>query len=239
MDNALYYLTLNRQIGLRRTLDAVANNVANIDTPGYRREGIVFAEFVRRTGTGESVSMADAGASFASARQGELRVTGAALDLAIEGAGFFLTDGPEGPLLTRAGAFQRSPEGIVVNADGRALLDSGGGTIFLPPDAGAVSVAADGTLSVDGVVQAQIGVVTAPPETLMRVGGTAFAPTEGFEPLAGARIRQGALELSNVNPVEEIARMIAATRAYEQAQTLVSDEDDRLRDTIQKLGQPA
>lgn len=238
MDNALYYLSLNRQIGLRRELDAVANNVANLDTPGYRREGVVFAEFVRRTGTGDSVSMADAGASFASDRQGELRITGAPLDLAIEGEGFFPVEGPDGPLLTRAGAFQRSPDGLVVTPDGRALLDAGGGTIFLPPGAGAVSVAADGTLSIDGEVQAQIGVVTAPPETLTRIGGTAFTPTEGFEPRAGARLRQGALEMSNVNPVEEIARMITATRAYEQAQTLISDEDERLRDTIRKLGQP-
>ena len=239
MDNALHYLALNRQVGLRREMTAIANNVANIDTPGYRREGLVFAEFVQRTGAGESLSMADSGASFASADQGELRMTGAALDLALESEGFFQTRSADGPLLTRAGAFQRSPEGLLVTSDGRPVLDTGGGTIFLPPDAASVSVAADGTLSVDGAAQAQLGVVPAPPEALTRVGGTAFAPTEGVEPVAAPRIRQGALELSNVGPVEEIARMIAVGRAYQQAQTLISDEDERLRETVRKLGQPA
>lgn len=236
MDNALYYLALNRQMGLGREMNAVANNVANVDTPGYRREGLVFTEFIRRTGTGQSVSMADSGASFASERQGEMRVTGGPLDLAIEGAGFFLTEGPEGPLLTRAGAFQRSEQGLLVTSEGRRVLTAGGGDVFLPPGA-RIAVAPDGTLSVDGAIQARIGVVTAAPETLTRVGGTAFRPVEGFEALPDARIRQGALELSNVNPVDEIARMMRVGRAYEQAQTLISDEDDRVRDTIRKLGE--
>lgn len=237
MDNALYYLALNRQVGLMRELNMVANNVANIDTPGFRRQGMIFAEFVRRTGAGDSVSMADSGARFASDRPGEVRVTGGRLDLAIEGEGHFLIRSPDGPLLTRAGAFQRSQEGLVVTSAGHPLLDSGGGTIFLPPDAREVAIAPDGTLSVDGEVQAQIGVHTARPETLTRIGGTAFRPEDGFEPVIAPRLRQGALERSNVNPVEEIARMIAVGRAYEQAQTLIQDEDERLRETIRTFGE--
>lgn len=238
MDNALYYLALNRQLGLRRELDMVAGNVANLDTAGFRREGMVFAEFVRRTGAGDSVSMADSGASYARAEPGELRLTGAALDLAIEGEGYFLTEDAEGPLLTRAGAFQRSEIGLLVTSEGRSVLDAGGGAIFLPPDAGEIAIAPDGTVSVDGAAAAQIGVYTAAPETLTRVGGTAFRPTDGFEPIPDPVIRQGVLELSNVNPVEEISRMIAVTRAYEQAQSLIEDEDERLRDTVRTLGEP-
>ena len=237
MDNALYYLALNRQTGLRRAMDTVANNVANLNTPGFRREQIVFSEFVKRTGAGDSVSMADSGASFASSRPGEVRITNAPLDIAIEGDGFFLTDGQDGPLLSRAGMFQTSPEGLVVTPSGRPLLDDGGGQIFLPPGGGRIDIASDGTLSVDGEPRARIGVYTAAPETLTRIGGTAFRPTDGFEPVLAPSLRQGALEGSNVKPVDEIARMISVSRAYEQAQNMIKDEDDRLRDVIRKLGQ--
>lgn len=238
MDDALYYLSINRQRGLSRELAAIANNIANVDTAGFRKEEMIFSEYVRSTGTGESVSMADTGARFASTRPGEMRVTGGMLDLALEGRGYFLIGGPEGTRVTRAGIFQQNEEGVIVTPEGAALLDEGEAPIFLPPDAATVSVAADGTLSADGVPLGRIAVVEAAPESLIRAGASAFAPNGGYTPLENPKIRQGAVERSNVNPVEEIARMIAVTRAYEQVQNLIRDEDERVLETIQTLGQP-
>ena len=237
MDSSLPYLALNRQIGLRREMDMIANNVANLGTTGFRREGLVFAEFVRAAAPGESVSMADLGARFASQRPGELAVTGGSLDLAIEGDGFFAVRAGEEMLLTRAGAFQRSPDGLLVTPAGAQVLDDGGAPIFVPPEGTSLVIAGDGTISSDGVPFGRVGVVTVPPETLSRVGGTAFRSTAEPAPVEAPRLRQGALEGSNVEPVSEVARMIAVSRAYEQVQGLTKDTDERTRETLRRLGQ--
>ena len=237
MDSSLPYLALNRQIGLRREMDMVANNVANLGTTGFRREGLVFAEFVRAAAPGESLSMADLGARFASQRPGELTVTGGRLDIAIEGDGFFAIREGDETLLTRAGAFQRSPDGLLVTPSGARVLDDGGAPIFVPPDDPSLAVARDGTISTRDVPLGRIGVVSAPPETLSRVGGTAFRSSVEPVPVEAPRLRQGALEGSNVEPVAEIARMIAVSRAYEQMQGLMEDSDQRTRETIRRLGQ--
>lgn len=237
MDDALYYLAINRQSGLRSELGTIANNVANIDTTGFRKQGVIFQEFVDAAGSGQSLSMADLNLRYASALQGEVTVTGNALDLAVEGDGYFTIDDGEGVLLTRAGHFQRSETGLMVTPNGNPVLDTGGAPIFLPPDAGPITIAPDGTISADGQPIAQIAVVTARAEGLTRVGDTAFAAKDDPEPVAVPKLRQGALERSNVNPVEEIARMIEVSRAYEQVQGLIEDEDQRIRDSITTLGQ--
>lgn len=237
MDSTLPYLALNRQIGLAREMDTIANNVANMATTGFRREGLVFSEFVHAAAPGESVSMADLGARYPSARPGELTVTGGRLDLAIEGEGFFAIRSGEETLLTRAGAFMRSAEGLLVTPYGAPVLDDGGAPIFVPPESAALEVAQDGTISLDGAPVGRIGLVTAPPETLTRVAGTAFRPEGETVPVEAPRLRQGALEGSNVDPVVEIARMIAVSRAYERVQGLTEDADERTRETLRRLGQ--
>jgi flagellar basal-body rod protein FlgF len=238
MDSNLPYLALNRQIGLVREMDAVANNVANMATTGYRREGLVFAEFVHAAAPGESLSMADLGARFASDRAGELSLTGGRLDVAIDGPGFFRVRLGEEVLLTRAGNFQRSPEGLLVTPDGAEVLDDGGAAIFIPPESAALEIAADGTISVGEAPLARLGVVTAPPEALTRLGGAAFRSRVEPTPLEALRLRQGALEGSNVDPIAEIARMIVVSRAYEHVQGLTRDADERSSETLRRLGQP-
>ena len=238
MDSTLPLLALNRQIGLRREMDAIANNVANLATTGFRREGLVFAEYVHASAPGESVSMADLRARFASERPGELTVTGGRLDLAIEGEGYFAIRSGDETLLTRAGAFQRSAEGLLVTSGGGRVLDDGGAPIFLPPEGAALAIASDGTISANGVPLARIGVVSVAPEALSRAGGSAFRSSAELAPVETPRLRQGALEGSNVEPVSEIARMIAVSRAYEQVQGLTRDADERARETLRRLGQP-
>jgi len=238
MDNSLYYLTLNRQIGLSSELDLIANNIANLDTTGFRREGLTFTEFVVSREGGESVSMADLGARFASELPGAQTVTGGRFDLAIQGDGYFLLQSDEGPILTRAGSFQLSETGTLVTPNGDPVLDIGEAPIVVPIEAKEILVAQDGTISVEGDPIAQIALVTAPRERLTRFGDTAFrAIDDAYEPVVQPKLRQGALEQSNVEPVVEIARMIEVTRAYEMAQTLIDDENERIRDAVRTLGQ--
>lgn len=237
MDNSLYYLALNRQVGLAAELDMVANNIANLDTTGFRREGVAFTEFVVAAETGESVSMADLGARFASDLPGSHSVTGGQFDVAIEGEGFFLLQSQDGLMMTRAGSFQLSPEGLLVTPFGDRVLDAGQATIAIPADASNVVISSDGTVSADGEALAQIALVTAPDDQVSRFGDTAFqVQDDNFIAIADPRMRQGALEQSNVDAVTEIARMIEVTRAYETAQSVIEDEDERIREALQTLG---
>lgn len=230
------YTTLTRQSGLMQQMQTVANNIANVSTTGFRREGVVFTEHVKRLDDAPSLSMATASARHVDLTEGGLTATGAAFDFAIRGDGFFAVQTPAGERLTRAGSFTPSAEGLLVNADGHPLLDAGGAPIFVPPDAGPVAIAQDGTMSIGGQPLARIGLwQPVDPAALRHEGGTLFAAGE-TEPAAG-RILQGSLEGSNVDPMVEMARMIQVQRAYQMGQGFLDREDDRLKTAIQTLGQ--
>lgn len=238
MENAIY-ATLTRQAGLMREMHVVANNIANISTTGFRREGVVFSEFVRAIPDVPSLSMARASPRVVDLQPGDMVQTGGTFDMAIEGEGFLLIDTPEGERLTRAGHFTPGPDGILVNPDGYALLDAGGTPVAIPPDATGLSLARDGTLSAAGGPLAMIGLwQPVDPLSLRHQQGTYFSAdaTEPIDPEAGSALLQGWLENSNANPVSEIARMIDVQRAYELGQGLLDREDQRIRGVIQTLG---
>lgn len=233
--DAAGYTTLNRQSGLMREMGVVANNIANASTTGFRREGVVFSEFVAAMDQDPSLSMAHASGRHVDLSQSTLSQTGGAFDFAIQGDGFFLIETPEGERLTRAGSFTPSAEGELVTPDGFRLLDAGGAPVFVPPDA-KVAVARDGTVSANGEPIAQIGLwQPTDPMTLVHQSGTLFQGG-ALEPVADAEIMQGMLEDSNVEPVGEIARMIEVQRAYAMGQKFLDAEDQRVRGVIQTLG---
>ena len=237
MDNASY-TALTRQSGLSRELQVIANNIANLSTTGFRREGVIFSEYVRALDHQEDpLSMAAANARQTFLTQGTLTATGGDLDLAIEGEGFFRVETPQGERLTRAGHFGRNAAGEMVNPDGYRLLDAGGSPIFVPAVGGPVAIARDGTVSLDGQPLGQIGLVRPEnPAELRRAGGALLEATGALEPVEGAVLHQGFLEESNVNPISEMARLIAVQRAYERGQKFLEGEDSRIRTVIQTLG---
>ena len=240
MSNAIYAM-LARQQGLMQEMQVVANNLANSSTTGYKSDRAIFGEFLVSTGSqSSSLSMGGlAGHNFA-LEQGPLKVTGGELDLAIQGDGFFLVNTEQGQRLTRAGHFQVSSEGQLVDMNGNALLGAGGAPITIPQTASQINVSADGTISVssgDGLPPeeaGQIGVVAAD-GTLLRDSNSYFSAPDGYAPVEGAEIVQGALEQSNVSPVLEVARMIEVQRAYEAGQTLFEREDQRVSQIISTI----
>ncbi|MCF3973417.1 flagellar hook-basal body complex protein [Paracoccus salsus] len=236
MDNAIY-ATLSRQTGLMNEMRVVANNIANANTTGFRREGVIFAEHLAALDhRGDTLSMAHARGRLVDLGQGVLTQTNGTFDLAIEGEGFFMLDTPAGPRLTRAGAFMPSAEGELMSADGHRLLDEGQAPIIIPAGASKVAVGADGTMSANGVTFGRIGVF-APPEDaqITHDGGTSFAVDADPEPIEDARVRQGFLEESNVDSVFEITRMIEVQRAYELGQSFLDREDQRIRNAITSM----
>lgn len=233
------YTALSRQSGLMREMQVIANNIANASTTGYRREGVIFSEFVAALDPGEpSLSMATANVRDTRMEQGAVTQTGGTFDFAIEGDGFFMIEGPMGPMLTRAGSFTPNAAGELVTPDGYRLLDGGGAPIFVPPDARSVAVAADGTISADGDPVSDLGLyLPADPLDIRHRDGVRFEVPGGAQPMfEGAVILQGFLEKSNVDPVGEIARMIEIQRAYEMGQAFLEKEDERIRSVTRTLG---
>jgi len=228
------YTTLTRQSGLIREMQIVANNIANAATTGFRQEGLIFGEYVRRTEGGPSVSMALGNIRNTSQIQGGITPTGGQLDFAIEGEGFFAIETPAGERLTRAGNFALSAAGDLVTLDGHRVLDAGGAPIFVPPDIADLGMASDGTLSGDdGRLIGQLGLFT-PAEGVMlaREDGVMFRPDGDIEPLIGGRILQGFREQSNVDPIGQIARMVEVQRAYEMGQSFLDAENERIRNAL-------
>lgn len=237
MDNAIY-AALTRQAGLINEMQAVANNIANISTSGFRKEGLVFAEYIAALdGPAGSLSMASAEAKVTLESQGALKRTGGSFDLAIEGPGYFLVRTSAGDRLTRAGSFAPAADGILNSPDGFQVLDAGGAPVFIPPGSTSIDVAPDGTLSADGVPQTQIGLyLPANPLDMRREDGVRFAFDGALVPADRAQIVQGFVEGSNVSPVAEVARMIEVQRAYELGQAFLEREDQRISKVISSVG---
>jgi flagellar basal-body rod protein FlgF len=230
------YTVLTRQSGLMKEMQVVANNLANLSTAGFRREGVIFAEHVRAAGADPSLSMARASGRMVDLSQGALTQTGGTWDMAILGEGFFQVQTPGGPRLTRAGAFGPDAAGTLVNRDGHALLDQGGGPISVPEGVRVFSIGPDGTLSGDGQAIARIGLWRAEGDNpLQHDGGTAFRLTGTLLPADSAQVVQRHLEDSNVDPVLEVARMIEVQRTYELGQTFTDREDARMRGLLQTI----
>ncbi len=230
------YVTLSRQSGLLSQMDAIANNIANASTTGFKREGTLFSEYVARTGDGPSLSIGFGNTRVVDLQQAGISATSGSLDFAIEGDGFFMVQTPQGNMLTRAGSFTPGADGTLQTADGFPVLDGSGTAIFIPPDAKTIGVSQDGTMSADGAPLAKLGLWgPSDPLTLTHQQGTLFSAAS-YQPSEGGKIIQGHLEDSNVDPVSEVAKMISVQRAYELGQSFLDREDDRARTVIQTLG---
>ncbi len=250
MENALY-VGLSRQMALRRMLDVTANNVANMNTTAFRAERPVFDDFVSRVRNGDPTAFVVDRATYTDTREGTLAMTGNPLDVAIRGDAWFQVETPDGPRFTRDGRLGRAPDGRLVTVDGHSVLDAAGAPIELPDDVGPVSIGADGSISyevpgADGggqaVVIGQLGLFTLPgAQGLPRDPGGLVRPPPGSAPQAAERatLVQGALEGSNVQPIQEMVRLVELTRAYGESNRLVESENERQRNAINKLGGPA
>lgn len=235
MDNP-GYVSLQRQAGLLRELSSIANNIANANTNGYRRESVIFAEHVKALEQGDpSLSIATLDHRFIDVRQGAISQTNGPLDFAIEGEGFFLVETENGPRLTRSGAFSLNGEGEIVNSEGRRVLDESGGAIAVPAGTRSITAATDGTIAADGQPVGRLGVVAADPVYLVREGANMLRAERGYTPVDNPKVSQFAIEGSNVSPVTEISNLIEVQRAYESGARFLGDEHERIRNTIREL----
>jgi flagellar basal-body rod protein FlgF len=246
MDNSLL-VSLSQQLAAYRAMDVIANNIANVSTPGFKREAAKFEEFVTmmrpaegQTGP-QSVSFVKDAGVMRDISQGNVEQTGAPYDVAIAGKGFFAVQTPAGMRYTRDGHFSLDGNGNLVTSQGYQVQGDGGAITIAPTD-GEINIAPDGTISsvVRGVGN-QLGklkvVDFADNSILVKQGANLYSTGQTPTTPANVNLRQGALEASNVQPVIEISHMIEVMRAYEATASLSKSEEDMLSQAIDKLGQ--
>lgn len=241
------YTLLSAMKGQQRQMDAVSNNLANVNTAGYKGDQVLFREFYsqfagqdlesdeEKFAHNEFISPMSRGAtSFVmpdhvspSMERGTYKQTGNSFDVAIKSDGYYVVETPYGTRYTRNGKFMLDQEGYLITAAGDRVQGRKGD---IPVKGNVFTVGDDGSVLVDGVDIDNIVVVTFEEETrLTKMGNSYWAPSsEKQKPkeLETADLRQGVLEGSNVDSVQEMVKMIAVNRSYESAQKLMRNMDE-------------
>jgi flagellar basal-body rod protein FlgF len=244
---------LSRQIALARELDVVANNIANVNTTGYKSNSTVFHEFLmpgvranQFRGADQLVSFVHDRATWTDFSQGSVQPTGNPLDVAVSGNAFLTVQTPRGERYTRNGALQINNQGQLVTSEGLQVVGTNGPIVFQPNDRD-ISIGSDGTISVregQNTTDSQRGKLKlasfAAPRLLQKDGTSTYMAPAGVtaqEPARDAKVTQGAIEKSNVNSVIEMTRMVEITRTYTQIAQILQNHSDMRRTAIDKLAE--
>lgn len=236
MENSIY-VALSRQVGIAEKMAITANNIANVNTPGYRAQNMVFNEFIADPrGLKDPLSEVLDYGHYQSTAPGSFRTTGNPLDVAIQGSGYMGIQTPEGLAYTRNGRLSLNVNREIVNPAGLPVTDEGGSPISVPADAKDIIIAEDGTISSENGVIAKLKLVMFANEQELEATGDSLYRTEQAEqPVENPRFVQGAYEESNVQAVLEMTRMIQTSRDFQSIHNLMQNEHDRQRTMIQRL----
>lgn len=244
MENTVF-VALSRQTALRREMDVIANNIANMNTTGFKGEKMMFVEhLVRSKGGekyfGEKLSYVRDVATVRDTTEGHLKQTGNPLDLAVSGDGYFAVETDAGERYTRNGRFQLDGTGQLVTQEGHPVLSTTGQPFFFGPTDSIITVSGDGTVSTENGALGQIRVVSfADQQRLEQAGSLLLNPDDGNQPedVEQPMIVQGALESSNVEPIIEMTHMIDVHRSYDSVRSLIEKEDERQRSMIRTMSE--
>jgi flagellar basal-body rod protein FlgF len=235
-----WLISISYQAALRREMDAVANNMANMNTPAYKAERMMFSEYLVRPQKNVPLSFVQDKGMIRDLRDGPLTSTGNPLDLALTGDGYFMIDTENGERYTRSGRFQLDADGQITNQLGQRVLSAAGQPISVPPGTSNISIAPDGTVSAGTEVIGTIGIVRFDnPRAMKREANNLYAADGAPRPAEDTRVMQGMLEESNVNPIQEMTNMIEIQRAYTANQRVLQDEHERIRRAIGQIIGPA
>jgi len=233
---------LSRQIALQRQMDVVANNVANINTTGFKSEQMLFEDYMMPVARDRDFGYADQRLAYTQDwatvhdfSAGATVQTGNPLDLALNGNGFLAVETPQGEQYTRAGSLQIDNAGTLVDLNGNPVLSQSGPLRFTPDETD-LTIAPDGTVSTSEGIKGVLRLVEFDrPQDLARSGDNLFS---GGAPRAatGTQVVQGSIEKSNVSGVSAMAEMIRVQRSYESVTNLMQRQDELRRTAIQRLG---
>lgn len=261
------YAALSGAMAQSQRLDTIANNLANVNTPAFKKDQQVFKEFLTANEKPSEViqapripasiesfydmqggdkSYVDSAGTYTNHSQGSLKSTGNPLDVAIDGNGFFEIATPQGLRFSRLGAFKIDGNGQLVTKDGYPVMRAGGEGE--DPASRVIRVSGESQVTINDVgdviegqnVIAKISLVDIPnKDSISKIGGSLYEFKKNAQPeivtVASPSMKQGFLEMSNVNVVQEMTDMIATTRIFESTQKAISAYDsmaDKLINTV-------
>lgn len=234
-----FYVSLSAQVALQKRLDTVANNIANMNTAGFRADGITFETALSRAGD-TPTAYVTSGSNFISRAQGSVTQTGNPMDVAIQGDGWLAIQTPDGIAYTRDGRMKMTATGDIQTLNGYPVLDAGGAPMLVQPDAGPLSIAADGMITQAGRQLGALGLFSIPDNAkLSRYGNSAVMTDQAATPIldfSANSIEQGFSEGSNVNPVLEMTRLIEIQRTFDSVSNSNQTSESSLQDAIKALG---
>lgn len=233
------YVTLSAQMAMQRRLDTLAHNIANAATAGFRTEQITFQTILSETSP-DPVAFSTPGATYLSRAAGPINKTDNPLDVAVQGDAWMSISTPAGQVYTRDGRMKVTETGELQSLNGHPILDVGGGPLTLDPNGGPPVISRDGMISQNGRQLGAIGLFTIPDNAQMtRYENSGVIPSTGATPVADPStvgLVQGSVERANVNPVIEMSRLIAVSRAFEAISNAMTDSEQSLDSAIETLG---
>jgi flagellar basal-body rod protein FlgF len=242
MENAIL-ITLSRQIALQRKMDITANNMANMNTAGYKADGLKFEEYLAHVarersfeGNDQRVSMVRDPQIVRNLAQGQLRQTGRELDIAISGEGWLAIQTPQGERYTRNGQLHLDASGRLVTNEGHPVMGESGEIVFEPGESDIV-IGRDGSIATSAGAKDRLRLVAFErPQELRKQGSSLYKADETPREAGKAVIIQGAYEGSNVQPMKEMTDMIETVRAYGSISRMLEATDESRGKAIASLG---
>ena len=262
MDESIY-IAASAGIKQAKKMEMIANNLANVNNTGYKRDGLVFKEmmppFPPDTGMEEAknallspeksnknISYVGITDYYTDFKPGVLKKTGGTLDLALDQEGFFKVQTPEGPRYTRNGNFRLDTEKQLVNQNGNQVLDINNNPVVISA-LGKISIDGQGNISVgNGLANTSVGTIKMVrfenEKSLEKTGDSLYRNIESEEKelqTTNTKMHQGFLENSNVSTVEEMTEMISTLRIFETYQKIIQSNDmmnDQSVNTIGRVG---
>jgi flagellar basal-body rod protein FlgF len=236
------YVALSGQVALERRLQTIASNVANMNTVGYRADGVSFETQMARAGD-STVAFAGSGSDYISRRTGGIDKTGNPLDVAVQGDAWLAIKTPAGTVYTRDGRMTIKDSGELTTVNGYSVLDAGGAPILLDPSAGLPDISRDGMISQKGNQVGALGLFAIDDSAkLSRYENSGVIPSKPATAVLdfGANgVAQGFVESSNVNPIMEMTKLITVTRAFDSITAATEKSESSMTDAIKTLGSSA
>ena len=236
MENTLY-IALSRQEALRRQMEVVANNIANMNTTGFKSQRPLFLEYLEQPDRqNDRMAFVQDFGLLRNVSPGPLTITQNPLDVAIRESGYFAVETFAGPRYTRGGSFVLNADRELVDPNGLPVLDQQDQRIIVPAAAQDIRISGTGTVSTEQGELARLKVVTfADEQRIELLGGGLYSTDQEEIPVENPKIAQGAIEGSNVQPVVEMTQMMDVARAYQSTQRMIDSEHERIRNALQKL----
>jgi flagellar basal-body rod protein FlgF len=236
------YVSLSSQIALEKRLTTVADNIANMNTVGFRATDVKFDEVLSRTQNdlNAKIAFVNQGNDYLSTRAGEVQHTNSPLDFAVKGDAWFAISTPAGMVLTRDGRFTIDEGGNLMSTRGHPVLDAGGSPIQLNRNGGAPAVSADGHIMQDGRQVGTLGLFQADiNKGFLRYENSGVIMTDTPRPVVDTPtvgVLQGYIEQANVNGIAEMTELIQINRAFESISSSMRDSEDSISQAIKVLG---